>query len=81
MQNFGMRVRFRLDCYVGCITILLLALMAFVIVTIAQASDKLAVLGRTDVMQACLAIITVTVFVVEVIMVGSLANNSFENHK
>ena len=81
MQNFGVRVRFRLDCYVGCVTLLLFALMAFVIVTIAEAEDKLGVLGQVDMMQACLAILTVTVFIVGVVIAGALANNSFENHK
>jgi hypothetical protein len=81
MQNYGARIRFRMDGYVGCISLLLFALMVFVVVYLSVAEDRVGMINNTLVKQALLAVLVVTIYVTGVVFTGALANWTFDTHR
>jgi len=81
MQNYGTRVRFRMDVYVGCTSLLLFVLMIFIVIYLSVAEDPLAMINNTLVKQALLAVFVSTIYVTGVVFTGAMANWTFDLHR
>lgn len=83
MHNYGTRFRFRVDCFIGVITLILFFLMMLVTVEIVLTTqdERYNVLMGTVVLQCLLSVVITTFYSIVFISAGAYVNDYYQDHR
>ena len=81
MQIFGKRFTVRIDVLVAFLAQMMLVLMLVFVIILANSADPVAVMNTSIFRQAVIGVAEFSLVVIFVVLVGGVANNSYNSHR